>query len=137
MKLMNKKILTILLFSLLIPGQIFAFCDIDPLVPCGTSDTPDCEFCHIFALINNILVLVLSCLVPIVGTIMLVWGGFMFLLAAESPGKIEDAKKIIKAVVIGIVIIFVAWVFLNTFLASIGVNEWTGLGEGWWKIQCK
>jgi len=136
MKLMNKKILTILLFSLLIPGQIFAICDIGPLVPCGTSETPTCGFCHIFVLINNILSFVLTCAVPIVGAIMLVLGGFMFLLAAESPDKVENAKKIIKAVVIGIVIIFVAWVFLNSFLTSIGVSEWTGLNEGWWNIQC-
>ncbi len=134
---MNKKILTILLFSLLIPGQIFAFCDVGSLVPCGTSDTPTCGFCHIFVLINNILSFVLTCLTPVVGTVMLVLGGFMFFLAAESPGKIDDAKKIIKAVVIGIVIIFLAWVFLNSFLTSIGVSEWTGLGEGWWKIKCK
>ncbi len=131
---MNKKILIILLFLflfLMIPNQSQA-----GLVPCGTSDTPDCGFCHIFVLINNILVLVLTRLVPIVGTIMLVWGGFMFFSSVESPDKVKNAKEIIKAVVIGMVIIFVAWVFLNSFLTSIGVNEWTGLGEGWWKIKC-
>ena len=134
---MNKKALTILLFlSLIIPGQALALCDIGPLVPCGRAGTPDCGFCHIFKLIENILVLILTCAVPIIGTVMLVWGGFMFLSSAESPSRVEDAKKIIKAVVIGIVIIFVAWVFLNSFLATIGVAEWTGLKEGWWKIEC-
>ncbi len=135
MKLMNKKILTILLFFLLVPGQIFAICE-GNLVPCGREGTPPCNLCHLFELINNILSFVLTCLVPIVGAIMLVWGGFTFLSAGSSPGQVEQARNIITAVVIGIVIIFIAWVFLNTFLSSIGVAEWTGL-ESWWKIQCQ
>ena len=130
---MNKKLLTILLlFASLVPVQAFAGCGGPIVPPC----TPNCGFCDLFDLIENILAFVLTCLVPIVGTIMLVWGGFTFLGAAESPTKVEQAKKIITAVVIGIVIIFVAWVFLNTFLTSIGVAEWTGLKEGWWKIKC-
>lgn len=131
---MNKKVLTILLFSLLIPSQIFAICE-GNLVPCGREGTPPCNLCHIFELINNILSFVLTCLVPIVGAIMLVWGGFYFLSAGANPDDVKKAQRIIWAVVIGIVIIFIAWVFLNTFLSSIGVVEWTGL-EDWWKIEC-
>ncbi len=142
---MDKKFLIILLLLvLLVPDKIFAICE-GPIVPCGTSETPDCAFCHIFTLINNILMFVLTCMVPIVGAAMLVWGGFIFLSAGPSPGKVEQAKGIITAVVIGIVIIFVAWVFLNSFLTTIGVAEWTGFIdnpdtseiEGWWQIQCQ
>ncbi|XOB42138.1 MAG: hypothetical protein ACKKMP_02110 [Candidatus Nealsonbacteria bacterium] len=154
---MNKKFFIILLLLiLLVPDKIFAICE-GPIVPCGTEwgDNPEpppakiclnpCGFCHIFVLINNILMFVLTCLTPIIGAAMLVWGGFTLLGAGQSPTKVEQAKGIITAVVIGIVIIFVAWVFLNSFLASIGVAEWTGLmddpateevEEGWWRIQC-
>jgi len=126
----------------LFPIQSFAGCEGPIVPPCA----PTCGFCDLFDLLENILAFVLTCLVPIVGTIMLVWGGFTFLSAGTSPGKIEQAKNIITAVVIGIVIIFVAWVFLNTFLTSIGVAEWTGLVDdteteeveaGWWKIECE
>lgn len=146
---MNKKFFIILLLLvLLVPGKIFAICE-GPIVPCGgcaefdpedkticKTRQPDCAFCHIFVLINNILMFVLTCMVPIVGAAMLVWGGFTFLGAGQSPTKVEQAKGIITAVVIGIVIIFASWIFLNSFLASINVAEWTGLEEGWWKIQC-
>ncbi|MCP6718558.1 MAG: pilin [Patescibacteria group bacterium] len=144
---MNKKILIILLFLflfLIIPIQSQA-----GLVPCGSceefdpddkticlNEQDDCTFCDIFVLVNNILILVLTRLVPIIATVMLVWGGFMFFSSVESPGKVEDAKNIIKAVIIGMVIIFVAWVFLNSFLSTIGVAKWAGLEEGWWEIQC-
>ena len=146
---MNKKFFIILLLLfLLVPDKIFAICE-GPIVPCGgcaefnedktecLTPQPDCAFCHIFILINNILMFVLTCMIPIVGTIMLVWGGFTFLGAGQSPTKVEQAQGIITAVVIGIVIIFVAWIFLNSFLTTIGVAEWTGLEEGWWNIQCQ
>jgi len=155
---MNKKFFIILLLLvLLVPDKIFAIYEA-ALVPCGGCEMfdpndrtvclvrqPQCSFCHIFTLIDNILVFVLTRVVTVVGAAMLVWGGFVFLSAGPSPGKIEQAKGIITAVVIGIVIIFIAWVFLNSFLASIGVAEWTGFmddpatveEEGWWNIQCQ
>jgi len=131
---MNKRLLTILLlFILLVPIQTFAGCEGPITPPCA----PNCGFCDLFDLVENVLAFVLTCLVPIVGAIMLVWGGFTLLSAGTSPAKVEQAKGIISAVVIGIVIIFVAWVFLNTFLTSIGVAEWTGLESGWWDISCQ
>jgi len=135
-KLKIKKFLptVILVFFLLsLAGQTFAICE-GPIVPCGGASNP-CQFCHIFVLINNIINFILTCLTPIAAGLMLIIGGFYFLAAGPSPEKVSQAKSIITAAVIGIVIIFVAWVFLNTFLDAIGVAEWTGLGT-WWKINC-
>jgi len=75
---------------------------------------------------------------------MLIIGGFYLLIAGGSPELFAKGKSVLTAVVIGLVIVFVAWVFLNTFLDAIGVAKWTGLMdnpdtpevEGWWKIQC-
>ncbi len=127
-------------FLFLIPAQTQA-----GLVPCGASqddtDTEDvfedqpCQFCHIFVLINNIISFILTRLVPIAAGLMLIIGGFYFLIAGADPGKISQARSIITAVVIGIVVVFVAWVFLNTFLSTIGVATWTGL-DNWWEITC-
>jgi len=151
-RLMNKKsLIALLLFISLVPVQAFAGCE-GPIVPCGTEwiDNPDsspgepakicinpCNLCHIFELLNNVLAFVLTCLVPIAATIMLVWGGFYFLVSGAKPTDVNKAKRIVTAAVVGLVIIFVAWMFLNTFLTSIGVAEWTGLEEGWWDIQCQ
>jgi len=75
----------------------------------------------------------LTCLTPIIAGLMLTLGGFYFLIAGPSPEKVRDAKAIITAAVIGLVIIFVAWIFLNSFLSYIGLANWTGK---WWKINC-
>jgi len=130
-------LITLLLFLFLVPisTQAAIICDVPPLVPCGRAGTPDCQFCHIFVLINNILNYILTCLTPIIAALMMVIGGFYLLIAGGSPELFSRAKSIVTAAVIGLVIIFVSWVFLNTFLDMIGVAEWTGLGT-WWKIEC-
>jgi len=132
------------LFFSLIPIQAQAVCNFGPLVPCGRPGAPTCQFCDIFKLLNNIMNYIIKCIAPIVAGLMLVIGGFYLLIAGTSPQLVSKAKSIITAAVIGLVIIFVAWIFLNTFLEKIGVATWTGLWddpataeeEGWWKINC-
>jgi len=123
------------------------------LVPCGGTGQPICNLCHIFVLLNNIFIFLLIPdaninnnfpLIPSVAALMLIIGGFYLLIAGGSPELFAKGKSVLTAVVIGLVIVFVAWVFLNTFLDAIGVAKWTGLMdnpdtpevEGWWKIQC-
>ena len=66
---------------------------------------------------------------------MLIIGGLYLLISGASPKSFENAKSAITAAVVGLVIIFVSWVLLNTLFTYLGVSEWTGL-ESWWEIQC-
>ncbi|MBU1877239.1 hypothetical protein KKA72_02790, partial [Patescibacteria group bacterium] len=116
------------------PTPSTGFCNAS-IIPCGTTGTPTCQFCHIFVLLNNIITYTLTCLTPIAGVLMIVIGGFILLTAGNNRKRFEEAKKIITATVIGIVIILTAWLLLNTFLTAIGVANWTGLGS-WWRIEC-
>jgi len=125
-------ILSLILFLNLIPGQAFAICNIDKILPCTTN----CNLCHVFELMANILTFILTCLTPIVAGLLLIVGGFYFFIAGANPQDISTAKRIVTAVIVGVVIIFISWVAMNTFLESIGVASWTGLKEGWWKIDC-
>jgi len=145
-----KKILltTLLLALVLIPFQTQAICE-GPLVPCGLSeDSPNtpginerdpCRLCHLFALLDNILRFIITCLVPIVSVLMFTIGGVLFILSQFDIVSVDifsKAKGTVTAVVIGLVIIFASWVFLNLFLSTIGVAHWTGLGS-WWEITCR
>lgn len=144
--LLAATLLSVLFFSL-IPGQALAICE-GSILPCGdldgdgdVEDSEICNLCHVFELFNNILVLVLTCFAPIVAGLLLIVGGFSFFVVGGDPSKVNEAKKIILAVVIGLVIIFMAWVFLNTLLTSLGVATWTGVDptsvdNPWWKINC-
>ncbi|MBI4101627.1 MAG: hypothetical protein HY443_01530 [Candidatus Nealsonbacteria bacterium] len=108
---------------------------LDPLVPCGTSSTPPCTFCHAFVLINNILRLIFFTLAPSIAILMFIIGGFYLLTAAGRPDWFNKAKNIMTAAVIGLVIIFVALLFLNTLLDALGVVEWTKLKGNWWSSE--
>lgn len=136
------------LFLSLFPNQAEA-----AIVPCGgcaqwgpNPSNPDqkiclvkqlnCQFCHIFVLIANIVDYVLTVIVPIVAGLMIIIGGLYLLAAGASPETLGKAKSVITATVIGLVIIFLAWVFLNTLLDFMDIKTWTGL-EKWWEFTDK
>ncbi|MDP4007422.1 MAG: hypothetical protein Q8P55_02410 [bacterium] len=126
-----KRILSIAILALiLLPFLVGA----QGLVPCGEEGNP-CQLCDLFGLINNILNWVLFIFVPIVAPIFIVIGGLYMLVARDNPGTLTTGKNVLTAAVIGLIIIYTAWVLLNTVLTSLGVASWTGLGT-WWQIEC-
>ncbi|MDO8598693.1 MAG: pilin [bacterium] len=69
--------------------------------------------------------------------IMFAVGGFWWLTAAGTADRIEKGKKTLVAAVVGILIIFGAWVIVNTLLAAltgqIGAGPVKLLGGNWWQ----
>lgn len=134
-------LLTVLVLSqVLLPYPTYA-----GLVPCGLSvDDPNqpgdqarpCTFCDFFVLFENIVDFVLFQIVPPLAVLIVVIGGVMFLLAAENPARVQQAKNILTTVAIGLLIIYGAWLIVNLFFVTIGVADWTGLASGWAEFQC-
>lgn len=120
------------------------------LVPCGYDldgdgvyeDNERCQLCHFFVLFERIIDFVLFKLVPPIAVLMLVIGGVMFFFAAGNPGALARAKSIITTTVIGLIIIYVAFLLIGMFLLSIGLADWTtDIYKSWWKeglftIEC-
>ena len=107
------------------------------LVPCGNPGQPDCSFCHTFSLLDNILSFLLipsvsnpAPIVLVVATLLFAVGGFFFFISAGSTARLERGKQIITATIIGLLIIYGAWLFIGLLLNSLGV---TG---SWWEIDC-
>jgi hypothetical protein len=168
LKLSMKKIfLIILLGSLLFPSVGLAGTyaangsDVcyDGLVPCGkevyvggnwedgkcVGGAPTfirCQFCHFFVMLDGIIDFVLFKLVPPIAILMLVIGGVMFFAAAGSPEKLGTAKKLMTSVVIGLIIIFAAWIIITEFFMFIGLSSTGPLQElvtdptKWSQINC-
>jgi len=57
-------------------------------------------------------------------------------MSPGNPKLISQAQKTITATIIGLVIMFSAWILVNTFFLLIGVEDWTGLKSGWFIIEC-
>ncbi|MBT9169267.1 MAG: hypothetical protein DDT19_02622 [Syntrophomonadaceae bacterium] len=97
-----------------------------------------CQFCHFFVMFKRIIDFVLQ-LVIVIAVLMLVIGGVMFFAASGDPAKVNKAKSLLTAVAIGLIIIFSAWVIVNTFFIFIGLSEFglklTG-PDKWFIIDC-
>jgi hypothetical protein len=111
----------------------------DGEIRCEIEGEP-CQLCHLFVLFDRIVDFLLFRIVPPLAILMLVIAGTMYILAylevIGNPNWIVQAKSLIYSVLIGVIIIYGAWVLVNFFLQIIGVQDWTGLEKGWWKINC-
>lgn len=134
-------ILGFFLFLSFLPNLAVAQCPTEGLVPCGTEGCP-CQLCHFFVLFERIIDFIFIKLVPPIAILMLVIGGVMFFFAAGNPGALARAKSIITTTVIGLIIIYVAFILIGMFLLSIGLANWTtDIYKTWWEegfftIEC-
>ncbi|PIP25000.1 MAG: hypothetical protein COX34_01060 [Candidatus Nealsonbacteria bacterium CG23_combo_of_CG06-09_8_20_14_all_36_12] len=109
------------------------------LVSCGGKDQEPCQLCDFFVLFQNIVNFVLFKIVPPLAALFLVIGGVMFFFAGASPSTLQTAKKLMTSVMFGLLIIYGAWVFVNTFFMLIGVAEPGQFGfdlRKWWNFPC-
>lgn len=57
--------------------------------------------------------------------VMFIYGGFTFLISAGSSTKTEEAKKIIVAAIVGLLIVLASFLIIKFVLGSMGIN-WNG-----------
>jgi hypothetical protein len=108
------------------------------LVPCGTPDCP-CKFCHLFVMLQKIIDFVLVYIVFPVATLLIIIGGIMFFLYAENPQRVERAKSLLTATIIGLVLIFSSWLIVGLFLTAVGLSDFTVSSiwpNDWFTIDC-
>jgi hypothetical protein len=95
---------------------------IDPafqLVPC---DGTDCDFKHVVILASRVIKFVLFMMTPIV-IAMLVYTGFKYMAAGGDVNLIADAKRMFKPIIIGLILIFGAWILVYTVLDKLLVDK--------------
>jgi len=129
---MSKKYFILSISFLLLP----ALAQGAGLVPCGGEGESPCTFCHLFVLLNNIIKFLLIDIVPPVAVLMLVVGGIMFFFGGPNPSSLNNAKNVIKSVVIGLLIVYTAWILINTILTTSGLVESESLLK-WYDLRCE
>ena len=73
-------------------------------------------------------------IVPAVAVLMMIVAGVMFFLAGAEPGALNKAKGAILGVAIGLLLIFSAWIIVNTILSQFGIVDSSLLN--WYKPSC-
>jgi len=108
-----------------------------PLVRCGNEGQPACTLCHLFETANRIFIFVRN-ISFIIGGLMLVVGGIMMLISGSSVRQLDLAKKIIKNVIIGLVIIMLSFIVITSILATFAPGSATmfNLKGGTFEIDC-
>ncbi len=101
------------LFCALLPAQVFALNveDAGRLFGLGTAD-PD-------QVLVNLLSTVLG-LLGIVAVIMVIVGGFRWMLSAGDDEKITKAKRTIGGAIIGLVIVLLSWAVVSFVIKTTG-----------------
>jgi len=119
-------------------GSVFAA----GLVPCGNPGQNPCTICDFFVLISNIINFFLKDIIPPLAILLLAVGGGMYMFSGQVPALMARAKSVIVSTLIGLVIIYGAFVIVGTFLSLIGLNDWTiNIYNDWmhgqfFKINC-
>jgi len=131
-----KKIGLILFLSLLFFSLMPVLASAQGLVPCGNPGQPNCTLCYFFIMLDNIVDFLLLRLVPVLAAIMIAIGGFMYIISRANPDQLTRVRSLLTAVAIGLLIVYGAWIIINTFLIVIGAADWSGFGGGWYIINC-
>ncbi|MEA3293002.1 MAG: TrbC/VirB2 family protein, partial [Patescibacteria group bacterium] len=105
------------------------------LVECGGKNQPACKLIDIFKVFKNILEFVWFSIIPPIAILMLIIGGIMFITSSGNPDALKKSKALLTSIVIGLIIIYGAWLVINLFFTIIGVESWTGLKDGWFQIK--
>jgi hypothetical protein len=92
------------------------------------SGLDDKTYCGDYAVedFTALAILISKWILGIVGSLslfMFVYGGIMFLISAGSSDKIGQARKILVAAVIGLIIVFSSWLIIKFVTENLGAKE--------------
>lgn len=73
-------------------------------------------------------------LLALVGVVMIIYGGIVWMTSAGNEQRIEKAKRIIRDAIIGTVIVLLAWAIVIFFIR--GITGATGPGGGGGPVTC-
>ncbi len=133
-----RRILIILCVATIAVTPLFVSAQITgPLVPC---EGPECQACHVVELgqrIVNFLVGIAS----FIAVLLFAWAGFLMVTAAGNEGQVSKAKGMFMNVFIGMVIVLLGWLIVDTLMKYTFVgsqlDETTQAKFGGWnRINC-
>ncbi|MHB8903642.1 MAG: hypothetical protein ACYC40_00870 [Patescibacteria group bacterium] len=120
--------ISLLAFSpVLVHGQATGLVPPDHKGSCPVGYTGNCGDYEL----NDFIILAINIsrwILGIVGSltlIMFIYGGFIFLISTGSSEKIGEAKKIITAAVVGLLIVLSSFLIIKFVLSSMGI-AWNG-----------
>lgn len=105
---------------LLSASSVFAQQSVFVKPPEGLVPTTDAS--SVIAFVINVIIV----LGIVLSLIFLLWGGIRWITSGGDKAKVDSARGTIVAAIVGLIIVILAWVIINTVLTVLGVG---GLGQ--------
>ena len=106
-------------------------------MPGEEEESVECNFCHFYELINNIIRITAFGIVPILAGILLLVGGVYLVASFGSPERVQTGKKILTGVLIGVIIVYVAYAIIAGLIAFLAPGDTRfNLTSGGFEINC-
>jgi len=93
------------------------------LPACGGAGQPACTICNLFELIDNIVRTVIIGLVPAAAGLVIAIAGFKFLVNQDNADVMEESKKIIFMVIIGLLLIYGSYAIVGAVFSGMGYYD--------------
>lgn len=121
-------------------GGIDWFFPDDGFVPCGkrggegVAIQEPCNICHAAELGQNILNFLVTTVMPFLAILFSAIGGFLIMTAGGNENRYRDGRDQLVRVVVGILIVLIAWAGINFVISTFFNEEVTG---NWFEFECK
>lgn len=107
------------------------------LVPCGGSGQSRCTLCHLIIGIHGVIKYGYRIALT-VAIAMITVGGIMYILSRGDSGATTKAKTVVSNALIGIIVIFGAWIIVNTTMLLLSAKPNLGVQKAtsWDTFKC-
>ena len=99
------------------------------LVTCGNEGQPACTFDDLIgpdSLLTKVIDFVLYDIVPPLAIFGVVWAAIIMMTSGGDPGKFKQGKNAMLAIAVGLIIIYLSWFIVKSFIQFLGGKEdWT------------
>lgn len=106
---------SILLFLFLSFTPVFA-----ALVTCGNTAADPCTFDDFRVMINDVIHFVLFDIVPPIAVVTIVIAAINLMTSSGDPGKLEQAKKTLIWIILGLAVVYGSWAIVKGFITALG-----------------
>jgi len=111
---------SVLFFLFLSFAPVFA-----ALVTCGNEGQPACTFDELFSTLARVIDFVLYDIVPALAAFGFAMAAIIMMTSGGDPGKFKQGKDAMLAIAIGLIIIYLSWFIVKSFIQFLGGADWT------------
>jgi hypothetical protein len=112
------QLFVLVLFFLVLAPTVTNAAGLTTVVTCGNTGQAPCTVCDLAKLAQNILNDIIY-LAVFLSAVLFAWAGFLYLTNVANSGQHSKAVEVFKNVVIGLVIILVAWLVVDVVMRTL------------------